>query len=155
MNAGALTKKALHARPVENSVPRVGTGESFSRAAARCAAGLEIATFEVDATPPIGSPLCDAAVPPVSEIVDPLSARGIVILGSGRPIVLCAVDWVGIANGGNDAWRDALLKRPARRPTVSACIRCTSTTRPAVISKRKNSSRNTASGHDVSREVHA
>ena len=69
---------------------------------------LSIATFQVDATPPIGSPLCDAAVKPVKEIIDPLSARGIVLLGSGRPIVLCAVDWVGIANAGYDAWRDAL-----------------------------------------------
>src|SRR5579859_618644 len=69
---------------------------------------LEIATFQVDATPPLGSPLCDGAVPPAKEIVDPLSARGIVLLGSGRPIVLCAVDWVGIANGGYDVWRQAL-----------------------------------------------
>ncbi len=71
-------------------------------------AHLSIATFQIDATPPLGSPLCDGAVPPVKEIVDPLSARGIVLLGSGRPIVLCAVDWVGIANGGYDAWRDSL-----------------------------------------------
>jgi hypothetical protein len=69
---------------------------------------LRIATFQVDATPPLGSPLCDAAVPPAKEIVDPLSVRGIVLVGSGQPIVLCAVDWVGIANGGQDAWREAL-----------------------------------------------
>jgi hypothetical protein len=69
---------------------------------------LEIATFQVDATPPLGSPLCDGAVPPAKEIIDPLSARGIVLVGSGRPIVLCAVDWVGIANGGYDDWRQAL-----------------------------------------------
>jgi hypothetical protein len=71
---------------------------------------LSIATFQVDATPPLGSPLCDAAVKPAKEIGDPLSARGIVILGSGRPIVLCAVDWVGIANGGYDRWRTALAE---------------------------------------------
>jgi hypothetical protein len=71
---------------------------------------LSIATFQIDATPPIGSPLCNAAVSPVKEILDPLSARGIVLLGSGRPIVLCAVDWVGIANGGYDAWRSALAE---------------------------------------------
>jgi hypothetical protein len=71
---------------------------------------LSIATFQVDATPPLGSPLCDAAVKPAKEISDPLSARGIVILGSGRPIVLCAVDWVGIANGGYDRWRSKLAE---------------------------------------------
>lgn len=71
---------------------------------------LSVATFQVDATPPLGSPLCDAAVKPAKEIGDPLSARGIVILGSGKPIVLCAVDWVGIANGGYDRWRSMLAE---------------------------------------------
>jgi hypothetical protein len=80
------------------------------------APALSIGTFQVDATPPIGSPLCNAAVSPASEIVDPLSARGIVILGSGRPIVLCAVDWVGIANGGYDAWRAALAEAAGTSP---------------------------------------
>lgn len=77
---------------------------------------LEIATFQTDATPPLGSPLCDGAVPPAKEIVDPLSARGIVLLGSGQPIVLCAVDWVGIANGGNDVWRQALATAARTSP---------------------------------------
>jgi hypothetical protein len=77
---------------------------------------LSIATFQVDATPPLGSPLCDGAVQPAKEILDPLSARGIVFMGSGRPIVLCAVDWVGIANGGNDRWREALAEAAGTSP---------------------------------------
>jgi hypothetical protein len=71
---------------------------------------LAICTFQVDATPPLGSPLCDAAVPPAKQIVDPLSARGLVLLADDAPIVLCAVDWVGIGNGGYDAWREALAR---------------------------------------------
>ncbi|HTM54613.1 MAG TPA: hypothetical protein VL175_11325 [Pirellulales bacterium] len=71
---------------------------------------ISICTFQCDATPPLGAPLCDAAVPPAKEIVDPLSMRGLVILGSGQPIVLVAVDWVGIGNGGYDTFRDALAK---------------------------------------------
>ncbi len=74
------------------------------------AAELQVATFQVDATPPLGSPLCGAAVPPAKEIVDRLSARGIVLLGNEKPIVLCAVDWVGIGGGGLDAWREALAE---------------------------------------------
>src|SRR5207244_1364869 len=38
----------------------------------------------------------------------PLSARGLVLLGAGKPIVLVAVDWVGIGNEGLDAWRRAM-----------------------------------------------
>ena len=71
---------------------------------------LRIAVFEVDMTPPVGTPLCDGLVPPAKEIVDPLSARGIVLLTEDRPIVLCALDWVGIGNSGYDAFRNALAK---------------------------------------------
>ena len=71
---------------------------------------LRIATFQVDATPPLGSPLCNGAVAPAAEIVGSLTARGIVLLTAEEPIVLCAVDWVGISNGGQDAWRQALAQ---------------------------------------------
>jgi hypothetical protein len=73
------------------------------------AADLRIATFKVDVTPPIGSPLCDALVPSMTGVNDPLSARGIVLQAdSQRPVVLVAVDWVGIGNEGHDAWREAI-----------------------------------------------
>lgn len=68
---------------------------------------LRIAIFQADATPPLGSPVAYA---PVRKIEDPLTARGIVLLGAGSPIVLCAVDWIGIANGGHDAWRERLAR---------------------------------------------
>src|SRR6266536_6536287 len=71
---------------------------------------LRIATFQADVTPPLGTPLCDALVQPAREIVDPLSARGIVLLTGQKPIVLCAVDWVGVGNSGYDAFRDALAR---------------------------------------------
>ncbi len=70
---------------------------------------LRVATFQVDVTPPLGSPLCCAAgVEPASKIVDPLSARGLILLGPPQPIVLVAVDWEGIANVGWDEWRRAI-----------------------------------------------
>ena len=68
---------------------------------------LWIGTFNVDATPAIGSPVAYA---PARSITDPLSARGIVLLSEDKPIVLCAVDWLGIANGAHDAWRAALAE---------------------------------------------
>jgi len=70
---------------------------------------LRVATFNVDATPPVGSALGGGSVPPMRGVDDPLSARGVVLLPEGqRPIVLCAVDWIGIANDGHTAWREAL-----------------------------------------------
>jgi hypothetical protein len=73
------------------------------------AVNLQVATFKVDVTPPVGSPLCDALVPPATGVNDPLSARGIILKAdSQQPVVLVAVDWVGIGNEGLDAWRDAI-----------------------------------------------
>ena len=73
------------------------------------AVDLRIATFKLDVTPLVGSPLCDALVPPATGVNDPLSARGIVLQADAEPpIVLVAVDWVGIGNEGHDAWREAI-----------------------------------------------
>jgi hypothetical protein len=69
-------------------------------------AGLRLSTFDIDATPPVGSKL--TYDPEINKWDLGLRARGIVILGAGQPIVLCAVDWIGIANEGQDAFRQAL-----------------------------------------------
>ena len=68
---------------------------------------LRLATFDVDASPPIGSPVAYA---PARKILDSLRARGVVILTDRKPIVLCAIDWIGIANGGHDEFRRRLAK---------------------------------------------
>ena len=84
---------------------------------------LRIATFQTDVTPPIGTPLCcDGGVKPAMTIVDPLSARGVILFGAGKPIVLVAVDWVGIAGQGWEEWRSAIAKAAgtdAERVTVN------------------------------------
>lgn len=66
---------------------------------------IRVATFDVDATPPVGSPL---AYDPMKEAVMPLSCRGIVLLGNEKPVVLCCVDWIGISNDGNQVFRQRL-----------------------------------------------
>ena len=78
---------------------------------------LRLATFQIDVTPPIGSALCDGLVPDAASVDDPLFARGIVLLGAGQPIVLCAVDFVGIGNAGHDAWRETLARAAGTVPT--------------------------------------
>lgn len=66
---------------------------------------LRVGTFEVDASPRIGGPL---AYDPTKEITSPLSCRGIVLLSEQSPVVLCTVDWLGIANGANEKFRNSL-----------------------------------------------
>jgi len=71
-------------------------------------AHLRVGVFEADVTPPIGSPVAYAMT---RSIVDPLSARGMVIfIDNQKPVVLCAVDWIGISNEGNDLWKKKLAE---------------------------------------------
>ncbi len=69
------------------------------------AQSLKIAVFEVNATPPIGSPVAYA---PTRSITDSLYAKGFVLLTDSLPVVFCAVDWIGISNEGHDVWRQHL-----------------------------------------------
>lgn len=76
-------------------------------------APLRVGVFAVDATPPIGSPL---AYGPAKEVTAPLSCRGVVLCGEGRPVVLCAVDWIGIGNDGQKEFRQSLAKAAGTSP---------------------------------------
>ncbi|MBW3596548.1 MAG: hypothetical protein KY475_04650 [Planctomycetes bacterium] len=82
-------------------------GLCLAPAAAIAAEPLRVATFNVDATPAVGTPVAYA---PVRKVLDPLYARGVVLLTGEKPIVLCAVDWIGIGNGGHDVWREELAE---------------------------------------------
>jgi hypothetical protein len=87
----------------------------FSAAAAESSgATLQLATFDVDATPPVGSMMAYDVATNRWDLG--LRAKGVVLLGAGEPIVLCAVDWIGIANEGHDAFRAALARAAATSP---------------------------------------
>lgn len=88
--------------------------EKSSDLAGDQAAGLRLATFDVDATPVLGAPMAYDPVRRLDELT--LRCRGIVLLGAGEPIVMCAVDWIGIANEGSDAFRDGLAKAAGTTP---------------------------------------
>ena len=77
---------------------------------------LRLGTFRADVTPAIGSVLCGGLVKPVAGVTDPLLALGIVILGAGQPIVLCAVDWCEIHNNDHVLWREQLAKAAGTTP---------------------------------------
>ncbi len=75
---------------------------------------LRVATFDIDVTPPLGSWM---AYDPVTNKWDlGLRARGIVLLGSDEPIVLCAIDWIGIANESQDAFHAVLARAAGTTP---------------------------------------
>ena len=76
--------------------------------------GLKLLTFDVDATPSVGSELTYQRMEASWDLS--LRARGIVLFGAGDPIVLCAVDWIGIANESQDAFKEALAAAACTTP---------------------------------------
>lgn len=78
--------------------------------------GFKIASFRFDVTPPVGHPLCGGWITPVVDCTDSLEAIGYVLLGAGKPIVVCAVDWTGILNDAHVAWRKALAEVAGTTP---------------------------------------
>jgi len=72
---------------------------------------FQIATFQADITPPSGTPLCLGLVTPAATVDDALTARGVVLYpGREKPIVLCALDWLGVGNASQDTWKAALAR---------------------------------------------
>jgi hypothetical protein len=75
---------------------------------------LKISVFDIDATPPVGSYL---AYNPVKNTWDMgLRAKGIILIGSGKPIVLCSIDWIGISNNSQDEFKKAIGEAAGTTP---------------------------------------
>jgi len=83
----------------------VGLGSGMASAGA---AEFRVATFEADITIPIGHACMGGGVADAKQIVDPLFARGFVLLGAGDPIVVVALDWCQCNNDSYDRWRAGL-----------------------------------------------
>jgi hypothetical protein len=71
---------------------------------------FRVAPFEADITIPIGHACMGGGVADAKEIVDPLFAKGFVLLGAGEPVVVVALDWCQCNNDSYDRWREALAE---------------------------------------------
>lgn len=77
--------------------------------AAQAAPGFRLAAFSADVTVPMGHGMMGGAWLSKS-VADPLSAKGVVLTGGEKPIVLVSVDWCEIRNAAFDRWRDVLAE---------------------------------------------
>jgi len=77
---------------------------------------LRLATFRCDVTPPLGHSCCGGWITPVTAVDDPLEAIGLVLLGAGPPLVICAVDWTGLCNAAHVQWRQSLAQAVGTTP---------------------------------------
>ena len=76
-----------------------------------------VATFQADVTIPVGHACMGGGIPDVNEIIDPLFAKGFVLLGgSEQPVVLVAVDFCQLNNDAFDRWRAALAEAAGTAP---------------------------------------
>ncbi len=113
MNRRQFLKSAVTVGSVAAVSPRLIGATAQERPNAR---GLHLASFRFDVTPPIGHSLCGGWIKPVSGFDDPLEAIGYVLLGAGKPIVFCAVDWTGTLNDAHVQWRTALAEAAGTTP---------------------------------------
>ena len=81
---------------------------AFATGALAAGGDYRLSLFTADVTPPIGGPLFNAVR--ARAIVDPLEANGLVLFGSGKPIVLASVDWCEIRNESYEQWRSVLAQ---------------------------------------------
>ena len=93
-----------------SAIDSIAVGEDAKTAAGSAALspGVRIATFDIDATPPVGFMMAYDRVARTEELT--LRCRGIVLWGAEQPVVVCAVDWIGIGNEAHDAFRDTIAK---------------------------------------------
>jgi len=84
---------------------------------------LRVATFQVDITPPLGSPLCGGWIKPLEAVDDPLWAKGVVLEDGQRRYVLCALDWCEVRNSAHDQLKKALADGVGTQPEQVA-VQC-------------------------------
>lgn len=84
---------------------------------------LQIAPFRIDVTAPNGHGCCGGWIKPIEAVDDPQEAIGFVLLGAGKPMVVCAVDWTGILNSAHLRWRTAVAEAAGTTPDRAA-IQC-------------------------------
>jgi len=79
-------------------------------------AEFTLATFTADVTEPIGHPGMGGGIEPAKEIVDPLFAKGVVLLGGEQPVVLLSIDWCEIRNDAYNRWREVIAEAAGTTP---------------------------------------
>jgi hypothetical protein len=77
---------------------------------------FRLATFSEDVTPPVGHPCMGGGIAPVKTVADPLFARGLVLWGAAKPVVIAVIDWCEIRNDAFDRWRAALAEAAGTEP---------------------------------------
>jgi hypothetical protein len=113
ISCGQVTKPAADKK--NSAAPEAGKKPGLDFPIPAVPPGLRISTFDVDATPPVGTQIAYDSVLNTWDLGQ--RAKGVVIMGAGQPVILCSIDWVCISNEGNDAFRQALADAAGTIPS--------------------------------------
>jgi len=80
-------------------------------------AEFRLSTFSADVTIPIGHPCMGGGIRPARIVQDPLLAKGFVLLGGEKPLVMIAFDWCEIRGTSFDKWKRALAEAAGTEPS--------------------------------------
>ena len=94
---------------------------------------FQVSQFEADITIPIGHACMGGGIADAKELVDPLFAKGFVLTGLSRSVVVVLLDWCQVNNDSNWRWREVLADAAGTDPNVSCSARSISTTRRYAI----------------------
>ena len=90
-------------------------GLHASARGAEAMAEFRLASFTADVTVPMGHGMMGGSWLS-KRVADPLFAKGVVLLGGDKPVVLVSVDWCEIRNEAYDRWRAALAEAAGTEP---------------------------------------
>lgn len=85
---------------------------------------IQLATFEIDVTPPLGHSLCAGWYQTAIGIDDPLFASGVILINEDGPVVLLSIDWSEMSNRSHLRWRQALAEAVGTTPD-RVVVHCT------------------------------
>jgi len=97
----------------------LGAAETASaRQTSAAEAGLRLATFKCDATPPLGDTLIWTVK--LESVADPLMLKGVVLEAGKQRYVLCALDWCLLCNDSERSFRETLARAAGTEPSCVA-----------------------------------
>ncbi len=79
-------------------------------------ARFKLAAFSVDVTMPLGHPGMGGGIAPGREVADPLYAKGFVLLGGDKPLVLVSLDWCEVRGVSYEKWQRGLAAAAGTAP---------------------------------------
>ena len=78
---------------------------------------LEVSTFSVNITPPLGRPVGLGFIPELTTMEHPLLARGLVLDDGQRRVVLCTLDWMEVHNESYNFLREVIAEAAGISPS--------------------------------------